>query len=160
MLYFAYGSNMDWPQMRDRCPSAKFVTAAKLPNYRLKFDLKSNGRGCGVSNVEFDNAESVWGVVYEIPDTEIGLLDKREGYRPGRDRKDNQYVREERHVLRDGDENQPLLVAIYFGNAQPNPPLPDADYKKLLVDGASFWHLPPDYIEKLKRIKTAKVVKA
>jgi hypothetical protein len=29
MLYFAYGSNMNWDQMRERCPSARFEFVAK-----------------------------------------------------------------------------------------------------------------------------------
>jgi|SRR5579872_3603852 len=154
MLYFAYGSNMEWSQMRSRCPSAKFVSAAKLPDFRLAFTRRSKQRSCGVSDVVADKAESVWGVVYEIADTEIALLDSFEGFRPGRERKENSYVREERHVFRDGNQKQPLLASIYLGNPQENPPLPNEDYKKLLVKGAEQWNLPPDYIKKLEAIQT------
>jgi hypothetical protein len=41
-----------------------------------------------------------------------------------------------------------------MGNAQPNPPLPNAEYKKLLLKGADQWRLPADYVEKLKQVKT------
>jgi hypothetical protein len=37
MFYFAYGSNMDWAQMRGRCPSAKFVAIAELPQTSPSF---------------------------------------------------------------------------------------------------------------------------
>lgn len=154
MLYFAYGSNMNWSQMRGRCPSAKFVAIAELPEHRLAFTRKSNRRGCGVSDVVADQTESVWGVVYDVAETDIGLLDKDEGYRPGRDRAANAYVREYRHVLRDGDIEHPLLIWLYVGNPQSNPPLPNAEYKRLLVDGATYWHLSADYVEKLKRIES------
>jgi gamma-glutamylcyclotransferase (GGCT)/AIG2-like uncharacterized protein YtfP len=156
MFYFAYGSNLDWAQMRGRCPSAKFVAIAELRKHRLKFTRKSDRRGYGVSDVFADDTKSVWGVVYDVAETDIGLLDKDEGYRPGRDRAANSYVREQRHVLRDGDEEHPLLVWLYVGNPQPNPPLPNADYKTLLVEGADYWHLPNEYIEELKQIEVAK----
>jgi gamma-glutamylcyclotransferase (GGCT)/AIG2-like uncharacterized protein YtfP len=156
MLYFAYGSNMDWTQMRERCPSAKFVAIAELPKHRLKFTRKSKDRDCGVSDVVPGDSKNVWGVVYDVAETDIGLLDKDEGYRPGRDRAANSYVREQRHVLRDGDEEHPLLVSLYVGNPQPNPPLPNADYKKLLIEGADYWHLPKEYIAELKQIEVAK----
>jgi gamma-glutamylcyclotransferase (GGCT)/AIG2-like uncharacterized protein YtfP len=99
MLYFAYGSNMDWTQMRERRPSAQFVAVARLPEYRLAFTRRSINRGCGVSDVVADKKESVWGVVFDIQETDIALLDKSEGYQPGRKREANSYVREERHVL-------------------------------------------------------------
>jgi len=37
MLYFAFGSNMDWSRMRERCPSARFIFNAKLNGFRLDF---------------------------------------------------------------------------------------------------------------------------
>ena len=30
MIYFAYGSNLDFTQMRKRCPSAQFIATARL----------------------------------------------------------------------------------------------------------------------------------
>jgi hypothetical protein len=38
----------------------------------------------------------------------------------------------------------------------PNPPLPNADYKTLLVEGADYWHLPKEYIAELEQIEVAK----
>lgn len=139
--------------MRDRCPSAQFVAVAKLPKYRLAFTRKSKDRSCGVADVVADAANDVWGVVFDIPDAEFGKLDATEGFRPGRPLNRNSYNREQRHVLRDGDGDQPLLVWIYLGNAQHNPPPPNPDYKRLLVDGARYWHLPSNYVARLKRIR-------
>ena len=82
MLYFAYGSNLDWAQMKQRCPLAKFVCHGKLPAHRLAFTLKSAKPDCGVADVLPDQAKDVWGVVYEIPDNELKNLDKDEHFRP------------------------------------------------------------------------------
>lgn len=155
MLYFAYGSNMDCSQMRERCPSAQFVCVAQLKDHRLAFTRKSVKRGCGVSDVIPDRGHDVWGVVYEIDDGDLGRLDKCEGFVPGRRREDNAYFREERHVYRDGNGDDPLAVLIYFAIQQPNPPLPNDNYKRLIVVGARHWHLPEDYIRQLEQIEVA-----
>jgi hypothetical protein len=52
MLCFAYGSNMDLAQMRERCPSTRFAFIAKLPDHRLVFPRKSKCRCCGVASVK------------------------------------------------------------------------------------------------------------
>jgi len=33
------------------------------------------------------------------------------------------------------------------------PPLPNADYKRLIVEGARFWHLPDDYVREMETIE-------
>ena len=154
MLYFAYGSNLDWSQMQQRCPSAHFIAAAQLTGHRLAFTRKSTGRGCGVADAVVDATSEVWGAVFQISEIDIGPLDKSEGYRPGRSRAENSYLREERHVIRDGDRNSPLLVSVYFGIPQSSPPKPNAGYKRLIVEGARHWKLPTDYIALLERIET------
>jgi gamma-glutamylcyclotransferase len=154
MLYFAYGSNLDWAQMKCRCPLAKFVCRAKLPAHRLAFTLKSVKRDCGVADVLPDHSKDVWGVVYELPDNELKNLDKREGYRPGKPYEQSQYTREDCYVWQEGDARQALLVVLYLGNLQLDPPLPSDDYKRLIVDGAKHWNLPAEYIRQLESIQT------
>lgn len=155
MLYFAYGSNMDWNQMRGRCPSARFVCRAKLCDHRLAFTRKSRDRECGVADVLPAQGYSVWGVVYQIDERDIGCLDKSEGFRPGRPVEENAYLRTECHVFAEGDVEKPLLVTIYIANKQEKPPLPNTEYKRLIVEGAKYWHLPEEYIKGLDKIETA-----
>src|SRR5262249_1227776 len=100
MLYFAYGSNLDWAQMKQRCPLAKFVWRAKLPAHRLAFTLKSAKRDCGVADVLHDQTKVVWGVVYELPYDELKNLDKKEGYTSARPNDQNGYSREDHYVWR------------------------------------------------------------
>lgn len=151
MLYFAYGSNMDWDQMKKRCPSARFVGAAVLRDHRLAFTRRSVQRGCGVADAVPDQGAVIWGAVFEIADLDIGRLDAVEGYRPGR--RGNAYRREERHVFVAGDDKQPLVAAVYFGQPENSPPLPNQEYKNLIVDGAKCWRLPDDYIRQLEAIE-------
>lgn len=142
-------------QMKERCPSAKFVCRAKLPSHRLAFTRMSVTRGCGVADILGDDTREVWGVVYELPENELKNLDKNEDFRPGRPYNQSEYTRENCCVWREGDAKRSLLVSIYRGHPQSNPPLPDSDYKNLIVGGAKHWQLPADYIQELESIQTA-----
>ena len=134
--------------MRKRCPSARFVGVARLPDHRLAFSRKSEKRGCGVADVIGTTEHDVWGVVYEIDDPEdLSRLDRCEGVLSGAYiRRDSQPV-----FLRENQE-QPLRVSIYFAMKEDNPPLPNAEYKRLIVSGARFWQLPTKYINELEQI--------
>ncbi len=146
MLTFAYGSSMDWQQTRERCPSATFVGIALLPDHRLAFTHRSTKRRCGVADAVPVAGQGVWGVVFEIGDRDVGRLDKSEGFRPGRPREDNSYIREQRHVLLDGDVARPLNVEVYFVARKVDGLRPNQDYKAKMLSGANYWHLPPVYI--------------
>lgn len=154
-LTFAYGSNMDFTQMRERCPSAQFISIAVLKDYRLMFPRKSKDRGCGVSDVVPTSDSVVWGVVYEITEYDLAVLDVKEGYRPSRSAESNSYNRRTGTVFQNGDETKPLNVEIYFAVSQENPPLPNQTYKDLIVNGAKHWNLPADYIAELETIEIA-----
>ena len=155
MLYFAYGSNLDWNPMRGRCPSARFVCKAKLSDHRLAFTRKSKDRGCGVADVLQAHGHEVWGVVYQIDECDVGQLDKSEGFRPRQSLEENAYLRTECHVFAEGDKEKPLLVSIYIANKQDNPPLPSDEYKRQIVEGAKYWHLSGEYIKELEKIAVA-----
>src|SRR5258708_31035709 len=143
MLYFAYGSNMDWDQMKKRCPSARFIGVAELRDYRLAFTRRSLKRGCGVCDVVSDSGKTVWGAVFQIDDGDVVWLDIEEGYQPRREK--NSYWRKECHVFVNGDERQRIAAVTYFGDPQKNPPPPNAKYKNLLLSGARRWQLPDAY---------------
>ena len=152
MLYFAYGSNMDWEQMQQRCPSARFLHRATLPDRKIAFTRKSVNRGCGVADVVRAAGQRVWGVVYDIADTEVGKLNGCEGYQPGRDW--NAYWQRECTVFIDDDDQNPLVCSSYFATPQPDSPLPNRAYVRHLLDGARHWRLPDGYIVELEAIAT------
>jgi hypothetical protein len=151
MLYFAYGSNMDCAQMRERCPSARFVGIAVLPDHRLAFTRESVTRQCGVADVVPETGHKVWGVVYEIGDGDVNRLDSSEGFRPGR--RKNSYWRRECAVHLMSEVARSLPVQTYFAEQQSQPPMPNDAYKRQIVAGARFWQLPADYVFELERIE-------
>jgi len=155
MLYFAYGSNMHPDQIRQWCPVARFVAIARLSHHRLAFIRGSTQTGYGVCSAVPAQGREVWGVVFEVAEDELACLDEHEGYRPGHPASANAYVRQRGCVCRDGGEHQPMEVWLYFANRQPNPPLPDAAYKRLIVEGARHWRLPATYQAELAQIEIA-----
>ena len=51
MKIFAYGSNMNWNQMRSRCLSARFAFVARAEGYELAFTRFSQNRKCGGADI-------------------------------------------------------------------------------------------------------------
>jgi len=147
MLYFAYGSNLDPCQMQQRCAAVQFVCVARLKDYRLSFDRKSEKRHCGVANVVPVVGHDVWGVVYQLSETDLSQLDKHEGVNSGA------YLRKDGQVVYKIGNDEPLDAAIYFANKQSDPPFPSMEYKNLIVGGARFWRLPDEYIAELQAIE-------
>ncbi len=81
---FAYGSNLDRVQMRERCPSAVLVDAATLPRVRLVFAGMSMrwGNG-GIAGIELSPRKGrgqLHGAVYRISFHDRLRLDAFEGH--------------------------------------------------------------------------------
>jgi len=143
--YFAYGSNMNWPQMQRRCPSAQFVCVARLVNYEFGITRHSRLRNCGTANVFPAHGKEVCGIVYDVNEADLVTLDSFEdGYR-----------RELRPVYALGDGAQPLVVLIYVAEIETNVPRSNAEYKRLILEGARHWNLPATYLALLEAIQAA-----
>jgi len=78
IFYFAYGSNLDWTEMKKRCPGAKTVQSGRLPQYRLDFTHDAAGFEGGVADVVPDPEWDVWGMIYELTKEDLKILDKYE----------------------------------------------------------------------------------
>ena len=95
----------------------------------------------------------VWGVVYQIDKLDLGKLDQSEGYAPGRAM--NAYRRIECMVYEDGNTENPFTAMTYEVVEKAKSTIrPNQAYKTLIINGASYWHLPEDYINKLRLIGT------
>ena len=147
MYYFAYGSNMDWPQMQRRCPTSSFICVARLPEYRFAIARHSRLRNCGTANVFADPGSEVWGVVYNVSEQDIFILD---GFEDG-------YRREKVFVYDRDDGHRPIETLVYIAAREVVVPLPNPEYKRLILAGARHWRLPPDYCAMLERIEVAKL---
>ncbi len=145
MYYFAYGSNLNWRQMQRRCPSSRFVCIARLPDYQFGITRHSRLRNCGTANIFEAQGQEVWGAVYDIRDEDLLILDSFEdGYR-----------REILPVFGLTGEEAPFKALVYIAELELDVPLPNAEYKRLILEGAKHWKLPSLYLSILEEIQAA-----
>ena len=133
---------MHWGQMQQRCASARFFAIARLPEHRLAITRKSRRRLCGTADVVPETGSEVWGILYGIDSRDLTLLDDFEdGYR-----------RNKLAVTLAADERS-VEAWIYIAEKETCPPLPNALYKRLMLEGARHWGLPETYLAYLEAIE-------
>ena len=129
----------------NRCPNARFIFNAVLPDRRLVF---TRGDSSCATDAIPDPGSAVWGVVYDITESDRRQLDAREGvaihsYRP-----------KEIMVHPHGDTEQRVIVLTYGASDAPviHQP-PTREYLGHLISGARRWGLPAEYLAHLERME-------
>jgi gamma-glutamylcyclotransferase len=145
VYYFAYGSNMNWEQMQRRCPSSRFICVARLRGYRFAIGRHSRLRKCGTANIFVEPEAQLWGIVYEISDQDLAILD---GFEDG-------YQRKKVQVYAMNDGLNPIEVFVYIAPREEQIPLANSEYKRLMLEGAKHWKLPAAYAAILEMIEVA-----
>jgi len=140
MLYFAYGSNLNFAQMAARCPKAKFLTAAILPNYELTFRRT-------YATVEAKEGEYVEGAIWEVTPECLVSLDIYEGY-------PNFYDKQEIEVVLPDGNITYVLVYIMQPGFKLEPP--KKDYYECITQGYKDCQLT---LSKLKQAKKRTYIK-
>jgi gamma-glutamylcyclotransferase len=135
--YFAYGSNMDTPQMQQRLEAVRIVGQARFKGYRLVFDKISKDR-TGKANLLKDEQSEVWGVVYEMTDEQMRKLDS---FERGYDRA---------KVEVELDNGKRLQVYTYISEKRDPSLRPKTEYVNTIINGANKHGLPKEYIRKLQ----------
>lgn len=70
--YFAYGSNTNLEQMKERCPDAVNIGVAYIDGYSFRW------RKWG--DIELDESDYVIGVLWELNNKDLASLDEYEGF--------------------------------------------------------------------------------
>ena len=147
-VYFAFGSNLDRSRLHLHCPSARFITAARLADHRLAFSIESKNtwRG-GVADVLPSPGDEVWGALWVIDGWHSKALDEQEGVF----RDPPAYRRYEVTVTTPGGDR---VTCRSYQVATPNPDgfLPSPAYKQTIVRGALACGLPAEYRARLDAI--------
>ena len=149
--YFAYGSNLDPEQMTRRCPGHRVIGAGFLPGHRLRFQGEGEDWGGAVATIVADPSDTVWGVVFELTDEDLRVLDGYEGCR-GDDDPTSLYVRRDFPVrLADGGS---VNAIAYVMRRRPEGN-PSKRYLGAITRGARSHGLPTDYVDRLAAHPTA-----
>lgn len=137
-LYFAYGSNLDARQMRERCPSSLPLCRARLPHHALDFTYYSTRWSGGAADVIRRPADVVWGVVYQLEAGELQLLDRYElGY--------------ERVALEVVDDRARVHQVLSYSVREKGSFAPSDVYLQKLLSWGQRWRFPGEYLERLTR---------
>lgn len=75
--YIAYGSNLNIPQMRMRCPRARIIGTSVIEDYQLLFKGSKTGSYLTIEPME---GAKVPVVIWEVTETDEKALDRYEGY--------------------------------------------------------------------------------
>ena len=129
MYYFAYGSNLNKKQMRERCPDSKPMFMARLPNYKLVFAGWSRQWRGGVASIKPFRGERVTGALYEVSEQCLRRLDKYEsGY--------NQL-----NVTVFDEDGDPMEAITYIKSQQSEETPPSKEYLTVIQQGYRDWRI-------------------
>lgn len=147
MKYFAYGSNMSLPRLRERVPSARRAGVYTLVEHVLKFHKKSNTDGSGKCDAchTADPKDLVIGALFEISDSEKSSLDQVEGLGHGYQDK----------MVQVRDDQGGIIEAFTYYATNTNPSLkPYSWYLFHVVCGAREIGVPADYLRAIESIES------
>ena len=130
MYYFAYASNLNRKQMRERCPDSKPVFLATLRNYMLVFAGWSRQWRGGTASIKSFRGERVIGAVYEVSERDLRRLDRYEGC-PGN------YNRLKVRVFDEDGGSVEAVTYIKSGQLEETPP--SKEYLAVIQQGYRDW---------------------
>ena len=154
--YFAYGSNLDLPQMKSRCPESKLISKGSLSDYRLTFNRFSSGWGGGVADVIQEQDSKVWGLIFEISDTDLERLDRYEGYNKDRNESlrgyhiSNTNLYERWKAVIDTPNGQVCDVWVYTVVEKQKFVRPTPEYLQIIKSATVRWNFPEAYRQTLE----------
>ena len=146
IYYFAYGSNMDETQMKNRCPRRPARRKAELCNYTLAFTIYSPERKCGCADIVPNPTRSVWGLLYPVTPKDLEALDAYEGT-PVHYRRISVAVVSESETKKTAETYEIVSKAITFQK-------PSRDYLEKLTSAAEKFSFPDVYRAFLGSIPT------
>jgi hypothetical protein len=140
-LYFAFGSNLDAEQMAQRCPGSRAGFRARLCDHRIAFTHPSRRWGGGAADVIPAAGHDVWGLVWELTDTDLERLD---GYEQG-------YRRCNLEVVDDAGRVQRVISYSVVDKGEHEP---TRAYLDKMLRWGEHWRLPEPYLEQLRGFST------
>ena len=142
MLYFAYASNMNHAQMKERCPGGRFLRPVVLQGHRFVYDGYSVNRQGATANIIKSEVDRVRGALFEITEKDRLALDSYEGYPKDYDRK----------IVDVKDAEGNAYAAMTYFRPVRALGKPHPDYEKVILAGARDCKLPEEYIDRYLRV--------
>lgn len=144
IYYFAFGSNLDETQIKERCPESELFGVAVLKNYRLDFTIYSKKRLCGCADIIKDEGNEVWGLIFVLSEKDLQQLDIFEGT-------PNYYRRIKVDVI-DGAGKSIEVYTYEVANKLPFQ-APSSQYFDIIKNASKKLNFPKSYQDLLNNIK-------
>ena len=126
--------------MKRRCPLSKLISKGSLSSHRLTFNKYSSGWGGGVADVIQEQGSEVWGLIFEISDSDLERLDRYEGCY-----KDKTSLYERWKAVIDTPDGQVCDVWVYTVVEKQKFVPPTSEYLQIIKDAAVKWNFPKSY---------------
>ncbi len=140
ILYFAYGSNMSAARMKQRLGWEAPRRAATLKDFQLVFDQAGfNDPSWSPANIRSEQGGLVEGMVYEVEEKDLKILDGYEKY----------YQRLEVKVM--AAQEKKLDAVTYLSKKSRGEKPHTQEYLNFLLEGKSL--LSREYFDELSRIQ-------
>lgn len=133
-LYVAYGSNLNFRQMKQRCPTAKLFSTGTIENYELQFKGQPD---CAFATIAPKDGASVPAAVWEIQPGDERHLDRYEGY-------PSHYFKQNIPVQLDSGE---VNAMVYIMNLKQQFGMPSPYYYQTVLEGYRNCNLDTDVLE-------------
>jgi len=157
MKHFAYGSNMDLKDMK-KCAEEDGVELInlkngikhKLKNYKIDFTRRSTRKRrhkMGVSDIIYNPGvgDFCWGVIFDISESDLEILDKKEGVRKYKNGKDCGAYK--RLTFKNG------MITYVVRKREKFFVQPHNEYVEIMIKGSKDYDLPPSWIKHLESFK-------
>ncbi|MFI4937449.1 MAG: gamma-glutamylcyclotransferase family protein [Candidatus Berkiellales bacterium] len=156
--YFAYGSNLDIAQMKERIGDCVVPKSAKLTGYQLAFNKKSQERHCGVANLVYTGnpADAIEGMIYQISEEQLHELDMHEGFEINTPEKNPEGYKRQEITLADGSKAIAYIANVRNANSSLKP---NAAYMKLLLSARKNGFISEGYFNKLLDVELQEGIK-
>ena len=139
--YLAYGSNLNIPQMRHRCPTAKIIGTAEIKDYELLFKGSKTG---SYLTIEPKKGATVPVAVWEVKQGDEANLDIYEGAPRFYYKKDMQI----KCRYRKSGKTRTISAFVYIMHEDRQLGIPSAYYVNTCLDGYDSFGFDIEYIYK------------
>lgn len=133
-LYVAYGSNLNFEQMKYRCPTAKLYDTGIIEGYELQFKGEPT---CAFATIAPKENASVPVAVWEIQPRDEMALDRYEGY-------PSHYFKQNVPVQLGGEE---VGAMVYIMNLKRQFGMPSPHYYQTVLEGYHDCGLDTDVLD-------------
>ena len=131
--------------MKIRCPSSELISKGSLSGYRLTFNRYSSGWGGGVADVIQGKGSEVWGLVFELSNSDLKRLDSYEGCY-----NDQTSLYERWKAVINTPKGQISDVWVYTVVEKQKFVQPTLEYLQIIKDAAVRWDFPKVYQQTLE----------